>query len=259
MKYLNENILECEFEYQKCFSNFYEAEDIFRFTDDKLPDMYCHNYTYIKKELSSLNFKDIIENEIEFRLSQNNSFCNLYLTSLVNSSLLPNLKYSPDVSLTGYYQFDISKFQDINSRNDCIVKILSSEKMVDDLLYCDLQHDEDTLGRDFCEQRCYRRKDVYLSDENINSYLCYHNEQVIGSCDLFIHNKIAKIEDFAIIPYYQRMGYGTSILNHLIDIAINKDCHTIYLVTDEEDTAKEMYKKIGFYKVHQKNDLFFKF
>jgi len=55
---------------------------------------------------------------------------------------------------------------------------------------------------------------------------------------------IAKIENFAINPAYQRKGYGTTILKLLIDIAIKENCHTIYLVTDENYTAKEMYKKM---------------
>ena len=81
---------------------------------------------------------------------------------------------------------------------------------------------------------------------------------IIGSCDLFMYKVVAKIEDFAVIPTYQRKGYGTTILKALIDIAIKENCHTIYLVTAEDDTAKEMYQKIGFNKTGEKTDLFFK-
>jgi spore maturation protein CgeE len=66
---------------------------------------------------------------------------------------------------------------------------------------------------------------------------------------LFTHKGIAKIEDFSVIPMHQRKGYGTTILKALLDAAIKEDSHTIYLVTDEDDTAKEMYKRIGFSKI----------
>lgn len=129
--------------------------------------------------------------------------------------------------------------------------------MVDDILFCDLQHDEEKLGNDFCTRRCYRRGKVYISDKGVNSYVCYHNGDIIGNCDLFIYNGVAKIEDFAVIPTYQHKGYGTTILKELIDIAIKENSHTIYLVTDEDDTPKEMYQKIGFNKIGERTDLFF--
>jgi len=47
---IDERIVECEFQYTKCFSEFYENEDIIRFRDNQLSDMYYHNYTYLKKQ-----------------------------------------------------------------------------------------------------------------------------------------------------------------------------------------------------------------
>lgn len=130
--------------------------------------------------------------------------------------------------------------------------------MVDDILYSDLQHDEFTIGKDFCTRRAYRRGKVYTSNTGVNAYVCYEGQDVIGNCDLFIYDGVAKIEDFSVIPKYQRKGYGTSILKHLIDIALNENCHTVYLVTDEDDTPKEMYKKLGFNKVAERTDLMFR-
>ena len=130
--------------------------------------------------------------------------------------------------------------------------------MIDDVLFCDLQFDEAVHGKDFCTRRCYRRGKVYVSDKGVNSYVCYHNGNIIGTCNLFMYNGTAKIEDFAVLPTYQRKGYGTTILKSLIDIAIKENSHTIYLVTDEDDTAKDMYGKIGFKKVGERTDLLFK-
>ena len=44
---IDEKIIECEFEYTKCFSEFCENENIIRYRDNELKDMYCQNYTYI--------------------------------------------------------------------------------------------------------------------------------------------------------------------------------------------------------------------
>lgn len=255
---IDREVIECEMEYTKCFSEFFENDNIIRFWDNQLKDMYCHNYTYIKKLMSELEFKQIVEDEISLKLSQKSDFCKVTLNSAVNSYQLTSLKYKPEISTNGYYSFDISQLSRLNARVGCIVKKVDNQEMVDDILYCDLQYDEKTLGKDFCTRRCYRRGKVYVSDKGVNAYVCYHNGEIIGSCNLLMYKGIAKIEDFVVIPTFQRKGYGTTILKSLINIAVKENSHTIYLVTDEDDTAKEMYQKIGFSKIGESTDLFFK-
>jgi spore maturation protein CgeE len=258
MKQLNQRILECEVEYYKCFSTYDENDDIVRFRDNQLPDMYYHNYTYIKKVMEEIKIPRIIEDEISLRLLESSDFCNIILNGIVNDSLLSSLTYKPQSSISGYYSFNLSNFSNLNNLDGCKIKKVINQEMVEDILFCDLEHDEKKLGKDFCTRRCYRRGKVYTSDKGVDSYICYHNGNIIGSCDLFIHNGLAKIEDFAVIPKYQRKGYGTSILKALIGTSIKENCHTIYLVTDEDDTPKEMYEKIEFYKVGERTELFFK-
>jgi len=254
---INEEVDKCEIEYTKSFSRSYENEDIIRFWDNELKDMYYHNYTYINRPMDETELKNIIEDEIELRLLEESKFCNILLRPTVDVSLLSILGYNPERSKNGYYSFDISQFSKLKEVIGCTIKKVSSEEMIEDILFCDLQHDEESLGKDFCTRRSYRRGKVYVSDKGVNAYICYHNGNIIGNCDLFIDNGVAKIEDFAVIPKYQRNGYGTTILKALIDIAIKENCHLIYLVTDEDDTAKGMYQKNGFNKIGERTDLFF--
>lgn len=254
---IDKKIIECELEYSKCFSEFSEEADVVRFWDNQLEDMYCHNYTYINKTVTEEELKNIIKKEISLRLHGKRTFSHIYLNFSVCSSLLCSLEHKPIVSTKGYYSFDISQFSYLKVLPGCTIKKVTNQQMIEDILYSDLQHDEESLGRDFCTRRCYRRGKVYVSDKGVNSYICYDNGEVIGTCDLFIYNGTAKIEDFSVIPNYQHQGYGTTILRFLIDIALNENCHTIYLVTDEDDTAKEMYQKIGFSKIGERTELFF--
>ena len=251
-------ITQCEIEYTKCFSSIFENKDIVRFRDNQLEDMYYHNYTYLKKPMMEMELKDIIQEEITLRLLEKKDFCNILIDSQVSSSVISMLENKPEVSRNGYYSFDISQFTKLKTLPSCEVKKTINKEMLQDVLFCDLKHDEENLGKDFCTRRCYRRGAVYISEIGVDSYVCYHNDEIIGNCDLFMSNGTAKIEDFAVIPAYQRKGYGTTILKALIEIAIKNDCHTIYLVTDEEDTPKEMYLKIGFEKIGDRTDLFFK-
>ncbi len=254
---MDRSITKCELEYTKCFSEFYETREIVRFSDSQLVDMYDHNYTYIKTAPDDYELKRIIEAEVLLRLSGDFNFCNIFINSVASNSLLSMLGYKPEPSTIGYYAFDITQISRLGALSDCSIQRVMNQEHIEDVLYADLQHDEETLGYDFCIRRAYRRGKVYVSDKGVDSYICYLNGDVIGTCDLFVHMGVAKIEDFAVIPLHQRKGYGTTILKEMIRIAMESNAHTIYLCADEEGTAKDMYQKIGFNKIGERTDLFF--
>ncbi len=254
---IDKTVIECELAYTKCFSKILQNENVVRFRDDELLGMYYHNYSYIERVLSAAELSSTIEAEIAVRQSQESDFCNLLLNFEPESDPLSMLPYKSDLSRNGFYAFDISKVTALQTVSGCTVKKVINQEMVDDILFCDLQHDEANLGKDFCTRRCYRRAQVYLTERGVNSYACYYNGEIVGNCDLFLHEGVAKIEDFGVNPTHQRKGFGTTILRAMIETALKDNAHTIYLVTDEDDTAKEMYQKIGFSKIGERTDLFF--
>ena len=67
---------------------------------------------------------------------------------------------------------------------------------------------------------------------------------------------MAKIEDFSVNPNYQRRGIGTTLLKALVEIAQEQGINAVYLNADEDDTAKEMYTKLGFKKIGEVYSLF---
>lgn len=253
----NEKILDCEKEYYKCFSKIFETENFERFRDDLLPDMYYHNFILIKRSSSDDELYRRIEDEILLRRTEGENFCNIVSFIPISDYLLQKFDIRPQITVNGFYLFDISKFSQLIGKEDCIVSKVNSLRMADDILRLDLEHDGNSLGVDFCTRRVNRRKEVYLSTEGVNSYICYFNNEAVGDCDLFIYKDIAKIEDFSVSPTMQRQGYGTAILKAIIKIALSSGASLIYLVTDEDDTAKDMYLKSGFSKIGEKIDLLF--
>lgn len=253
---MDKKIFDCEMNYYKCFSTTVELENVVRFRDDKLSDMYDYNFSYFTNKAPSMAE---IEEELSYRRGEAGGFCNICAVIRPGFAELSSLSSVPEISTNGFYRFDASKLSLFKDCQDLSIKKVTDKAMLDDLLSCDLAHDEKTLGRDFCTRRCYRRGKVYLAEGGVDSYICYSGGVPVGNCDLFIHNGAAKIEDFAVNPKYQRRGFGTAILKCLIQIALDKGCELIYLVTDEDDTAKDMYKKLGFTKVGEQIGLLFKF
>ncbi|MCL2854996.1 MAG: GNAT family N-acetyltransferase [Defluviitaleaceae bacterium] len=242
-----EKIKDCEIAYVKCYSKATETLDFIRFVDGLIPDMYYHNYTWLKKADAGL---------INSEIARKADFCMVHFHIPFDRNIIGELTHKPDVSVMGYYVFDTT--QAFDAKN-CHISKVDKAEMMDGLLYLDLGEDGADLGEDFCRRRVERRSKVYLAPGGVDSYLCYENGEVIGKCDLLIHNHTAKIEDFVVDKKHQRKGFGTAILKNIIDIAVKAGATTIYLATDEDDTPKQMYQKLGFVKAHECTEFLFRF
>lgn len=254
---LQENIIQCELDYTRQFSTEYEDENIIRFRNHEIRDMYTHNYTYIKKKEKELKIRSLIEEEIAVCKREKVDFCNLVINSEVHPRILSYIQQPSVLSRNGFYKFDFSKLQTIPVVEKCQVEKITTVEAFDDMLTIDLDADEAVIGREFCVRRCYGRSPIYLKENSVEAYLCYQGEQLIGRCDLFISGEVAKIEDFSVIQKYQRQGFGSTMLKSMIEKAMDRNCKTIYLVTNESDTAKHMYEKYGFDKIGEMSEVRF--
>ncbi len=249
-----ENIIDCEHAYSSEYCDVYEDYKMIRFADYFLPEMRDHNYTYIKNKNVLI---EIIDDEIKICGMNKQNFLKIVFDVDDNNFELSKLSYDYNIDKIGYYCFDISCVNSIKSEKNLIIKKVNQYEMIEDIIFCDLEFDSDLSRKKFHIKKNKRRGKVYLSNSYIDAYICYDGNNVVGICDLFIYDGVAKIENFLVIPKYQRKGYGTFILKKMIDIALENDVNLIYLITDEADTAKEMYKKLHFNKIGERIELIF--
>ncbi len=80
-------------------------------------------------------------------------------------------------------------------------------------------------------------------EEGMHLGLFDHN-QLISVVSLFIRGERMQFRKFATIPDFQRMGYGTQLLNYLTGIAIEHGCNTIWC--NARKNASGFYTKFGF-------------
>ena len=249
-----------EIVYTKLFSDYYEDDQIIRFYDNKLPDMYIYNYTLIKNCVSLYSFRKIILGELEQRKNTKASFLRIEFNFPIEDEYLNNLPVVPKLSKYDYMYIEPAMSQYLFNREGCIVKKAVSEEVLKDGIEADILANTAAMGIDFARRRIYRKSQVYNKlDPNFNLYVCYYNDIAIGNCELMLNNHIGKIEDFDILDDYQRKGFGTSVIMHLLEEAKKNSIEFVYLITGSEDTAKEMYKKCGFKKIGEKMELFFDF
>lgn len=253
-----EKLIDTELKYVRCFSNISKEGNIIRFNDDNIPDMYSHNLTYLKQPILGEEFCNFVEGEIEKSKKKGKKFLNLQFDFEIEKVKNCIKQQNCETTTYDYFQFQIQQLDELVVRRDCSIRRLNNEQL-DEALEFDIRVNGKELGKSFIKRRFERRSKVYVSDGLVDSYLCYFDGKIIGHCDLFLNNEVAKIEDFDVAPEMQRKGFGTTILKEMVAISKAQGAKTIYLITDDDDTAKEMYKKCEMIKIGEKIELIYKF
>ena len=114
-----------------------------------------------------------------------------------------------------------------------------------------------SMTLEFAIRRIDRKFKVYSSDKALDLYVCYDGIEPVGNCELFSKGNLAKIEDFDIIEMHQRKGFGSYVIKRLLKVCHDNGIGEAYLVTDHDDTAKDMYLKCGFHLVGHRKELMF--
>lgn len=244
--------------YTKKFAEYYENNDIIRFYDNSLQDMYMHNFTFIKSNACKDNFRKIILEELEQRKFENANFLRIEFNFSIEDDFIYNLPVIPQVTKYNYLYIDPKMGNYLTENEGCIITKALSEEVLKDGIEVDVLANQLAMGIEFARKRIYRKSEVYKElNSNLDLYVCTYNGISIGKCEFMLNNDIAKIEDFDILKNYQRKGFGTSVIKHLLEEAKNHCVEFVYLITDSNDTAKDMYKKCGFKNAGEKTELFF--
>jgi len=251
-------LLLCEQEYKKQFSEYIENDDFILFKDEALPDMYSHNCYHVKNKKSKDEMSEMINNMIDERKNAQKDFLKVEMDFPLSKDVYSKLSVKPDISTYHYMGQAVKSIVNPMGNENCVIKKSINLKTLNDGIAVDIEANKKAMGEAFAKKRIERKKLIYEDPlRQLDLYVCYHNEVPIGNCELLVVDEVAKIEDFDILEAYQRKGYGTSLLNFVMDEAIVAGAEYIYLLTDAEDTVKDMYKKFGLGILLTRTELFF--
>ena len=224
-----------------------------RLRDSALRDMFSHNLTYIERPLPDEALFSLFLQERRLRRAEGEQYLNLTLERAPSTRLLQ--RFARMGCVRTVYDYYLYMGKTARSVGNCAA-VPMTPAMRGEALSFDVMVNGAAFGEDFLRRRFARRRKAYLSGE-VTHFLCYHAGRVVGMCDLFLHEGVAKIEDFDVAPAYQRRGFGSAMLAQLVRRAEDRGAHTVYLITDDADTAQEMYKKSGFVQAAQKHEILF--
>lgn len=239
-------IFEAGLQYKKGFSNVDDQGSYYKLEDPKLPDMRAHNIIIIKAGTPLEESKRIITNNLNLRSSEGSDFLSVISSDRLTVEDLDFTEIQPKIELSDYMSIETASAAPLKFGDDAKVMLADNEKDLEAGKMIDIEANREAMG-DFVVKRINRKIEIY-KDETVplDFYVIYYKGEPAGNCELFLGKEIAQIEDFDILPRFQRMGLGTHFVKVLLNIAGSKGYKNAFVITDHYDSAKEMYEKCGF-------------
>ncbi|MDY0294274.1 MAG: GNAT family N-acetyltransferase [Acholeplasmataceae bacterium] len=209
----------------------YEAEDL------NQRDKYYHNYLDITQDIAS--DKDI---KSYITKTQKHGFSVIRLENGIKIN--PSFYENEIVDCDGYYGNDITSII-IHPKSSITIERVNPQN--DDPFFDFLYEDSKAYGETYALGNVKRQKEVLTHQSSQYMYFkAVENNQTIGTLNVFMHGDNAKLDDFAIAEEKQRKGFGSQLMYEVLQFLKTQGITYVYLVTDQNGTAKNMYQTWGF-------------
>jgi GNAT superfamily N-acetyltransferase len=70
--------------------------------------------------------------------------------------------------------------------------------------------------------------------------------ELVGCCELYVHDGVAQIENVDTLERFRNRGVARAFLEVAIDAARSAGAEIVFLMADDADWPKELYRKLGF-------------
>ena len=251
-------IFKTEDEYIRCFCQEEYLEHYVRYIDNHIKDMYSHNFIRIDHDVTSEIFREIIKREILDRKKHGKNYLRVVTSADINEDFIRNLHEKVDIESYDYYGIQTENYVHLKDKIGARVLRADNDRVNEDGRIVDIIANYKHMDLEFAIRRIDRKFEVYSDEQKpIDLYVCYDDKEPVGNCELHTSSDIAKIEDFDIMEIHQKKGYGTFVLKELLRTCYEKGIKEAYLVTDRDDTAKEMYLKCGFELVGKRMEIMY--
>ena len=70
--------------------------------------------------------------------------------------------------------------------------------------------------------------------------------RIVSCCELYSRGGVAQIEDVVTVPELRNQGLGRAVVLRALEAARSSGHDLVFLLADEDDRPKELYKRLGF-------------
>ena len=114
------------------------------------------------------------------------------------------------------------------------------EPRAEQLRTYDWARDDDVL------EQLHRAKELLSERVTTRFFAVEGDGRTVAWTDLYLAGDTAQIEDVGTLEPYRGRGYARSLVLHAADEARRAGADLVFLVADDEDWPKELYRKLGF-------------
>jgi ribosomal protein S18 acetylase RimI-like enzyme len=72
------------------------------------------------------------------------------------------------------------------------------------------------------------------------------DDEIVAWTDLYVAQGVAQIEDVATVREHRQRGYATAVVLRAIEVGRELGADLVFLVADDEDWPKVLYRRLGF-------------
>lgn len=232
--------------YLECFCRRRRDGFFVRYTDPALPDMYCHNFLYLKKAMSPQLLLKALNEKTAAARAAGQKYFRLELEE--DPALRPEAyPAGGETEHNGTYVLTPCRADVENWPFSPEFSIRAMTAQSDAKALTEVQMDM-AYGTEFCERRAERKTRVFISGSGCRNFLAFSGEVPAGTCELFESGSTAKLEDLCVRPEFRHRKAASTLLRTLTLTALDDGCERLTLTADENDTPKALYQTLGFRK-----------
>jgi len=235
-------------QYHLAFSRRTVTPHVYLYRDESIPDMYSSNFNEVYAIPDLAWLRQYIKEALDQAKSEQMAHVRIHLTPSIPfteqlAAFASDLGYETSVLL--YMMAPLSLNRSLPPHSGCSVRRGEHPAVREDAVAVMQAFDSLHIDPDFGPRKARRKGEIYAAG-TIVPYVCYALEKPVGVCEWMLSGDFVRMEDFSILDEWQRKGFGTEMIRVMMDDAEKAGATHMYLTTYADDTAQEMYRKIGF-------------
>ena len=237
------SVLKNEYDYSDLFTTKQINETFMRFNDDKLPDMWDHNFVEIYDDLTPEDFALIKQ------ISDDRKEEHIKITSFNRLKVLSILGFEHSIILTMAAETIHPK--PLKLDNISFKNLKEHQELVNDFLELELKYYGNVYGKDFVARMMYRYFTIAKENNQFNYFGCYYNNKLIAHCYAFQSEGVIALDGLLVDEDYRHKNVASNLVKHIQEYYQN--C-PIYLHAEEDDYPQHIYEQLGFKTLYKKHE-----
>ncbi|MCR4660506.1 MAG: GNAT family N-acetyltransferase [Clostridia bacterium] len=238
------NIIENEYSLINLLSKPIIKEDYVRYIDDRLKDMYDHNFTDLLSDFNEEIFKEILD----YKNKLKEGHIKISSVKEIDNPMLKDFDYECLLTMGA----TSLKINPLKIKNITFKNLKENKEIADDILMLETKYYGKEYGVDFTARKIFRYFAKIQEDNGLNYFVCYFNNKIIGYCYTYYDKKVVALDGLLIDEPYRHKNVATNLISYIKNYY---NC-PIYLHADLQETAKDIYTKIGFEILYRKHDYY---